>query len=133
MALIISLCILGIVLYKGEANYDYEIIYLDSYNDTGEFIGIRNWYWDIDDDTYGILSEKILINEQTALEIGNAIMKSIFDPDIIQKTYFTVYEVEGEDFLVVSRTPRKKGGEIKSYNVAISKFGGAILRIWIEE
>ncbi len=101
--------------------------------DVGEFKGVISAQ-DINlDEKEGISGQEIVIDEKLALEIGNAVIKSVFDEHVIKETEYRVFELRGKDSFVVSRLPRDKlmlGGD---YNVAISKIDGRILKVWMGE
>ena len=98
----------------------------------GEFKGVvSNWSIDLNDQN-GVSFEKLIVDEQLALEIGNAVIKAVYNEEILTQTSFLVYELEDEDIFIVSRIPKesKLGGD---YNVAISKSNAAILKVWVGE
>lgn len=97
--------------------------------DTGKFLGVvTDSDIDLTEDATNL--KDFSVNEKLALEIGNAVIKSIQGEDHFNNTEFLVYEIEGQNVIVVYRMPKNKqvlGGEI---NVAISKTNGQILKIW---
>ena len=80
----------------------------------------------------GGIPVKYAIDEEMALEIGNAILKKIFGEEVIKNTRFIVCEVDGKDYFVVSRLPKnyEMGGD---FGVAINKEDGKILKVWMGE
>jgi len=100
-------------------------------DDEGVFEGVIS-YWSVDfNDTTGAYLDFVL-DEVTAFKIGDAILKKVFGEEKIKNTTFTVCEIKGEGYFVVTRlpVPRIPGGE---YNVAINKEDGKILKIWTGE
>ena len=97
--------------------------------DTGTFLGVvTDSDIDLNENTSNL--KGFVVNEKLALEIGNAVIKSLQGEDSISNTEFIVYEIEGQNVIVVCRIPKNKqvlGGDI---NVAISKTNGQILKIW---
>jgi len=87
---------------------------------------ISNWYVDWGDDSCDIAD--FSIDEDLAIEIGNAIIKSAFGNNAITETRYIVREVIEKDCFVVTRLPKADiaGGD---YSVAIKK-NGEILKIW---
>lgn len=102
-------------------------------NTIGEFKGVVS-DWDIDlDSQVGVPTKGFIVDEKLALEIGNAVIKSVYNENILLQTEFVVYELKDKDIFVVSRIPKgdeKLGGD---YNVAVNKKNGAILKIWAGE
>ena len=95
--------------------------------DEGKFKGVLSG-WEVNlKDPMGTYKDFVL-DEQTAYEIGNAILKRVYGEEKLKNTRFIVYEVEGKDYFVVCRGP--KAGPGGGYNVALNKEDGKILRIW---
>ena len=121
----IIICLLlltiSLVFVSGCSNAD------DMPADDGKFLGVVS-YWDIDFDNEAGVAD-IIIDEKLALEIGNAVLQSVFGQNLITDTEFLVGEVKDKDIFIVTRVLKgvEMGGD---YNVAISKKDGAILRIW---
>jgi len=104
-----------------------------SVQDVGKFVGVvPDSEFNLDDKS-GIPSKGLIIDEKLALEIGNAVIKSVYNENVIEQTEFIVCELKDKDIFVVSRIP--KGGETLGgdYNVAISKIDGKILKVWAGE
>lgn len=104
-------------------------------NDKGEFLGVKEkgdvGYIEDLENVFGMSPEEVNIDEKLALDIGNAIIKSVcsrWDGDVLKNTQFIVYELKDQDAFVICRWyPDRMGGD---YNVAISKKDGAILKMW---
>lgn len=133
--ILLLLCI-SMVLTSGCANTNADVVKgaVDTTANTiGEFKGVvSNCDFDLESQT-GIPAKGLIIDEKLALEIGNAVIKSVYNEDVLLQTEFVVCELEDKDAWVVSRIP--KGGETLGgdYNVAISKKDGAIIKIWAGE
>ena len=121
----IIICLLlltiSLVFVSGCSNAD------DMPADDGKFLGVVSG-WDIDFDNEEGVAD-VIIDEKLALEIGNAVLKSVLGQDIITDTEFLVCEFKDKDIFIVSRSLKEyEMGE--DYCVAISKKDGAILRVW---
>lgn len=79
-----------------------------------------------------IVSCEFVMTEKLALEIGNAVITSVYGEDVLTDTKFAVYELKDKDVFVVSRIPCDEilGGD---YNVALSKTDGRIIKVWSGE
>ncbi|WP_313563861.1 hypothetical protein [Ruminiclostridium cellobioparum] len=105
----------------------------ENMEDSGKLLGIiSNNNIDLNSDV-GTYKKGINIDQEIALEIGNLIIKHVYGENVIKKTDYLVFELEGQDVIVISRVP--KGGNTVGgdYNVAISKKDASILRIWMGE
>ena len=87
--------------------------------------------WDINlDEIYGFI--EFTLDEETALEIADVVLKKIFGDEVINKTSFIVVEAKGKDYYIICRLPDSNvPGE--DYNVAINKTDGKILKVWMGE
>ena len=135
-AIILSLLCILMFLTSGcvytDADVDQGEIGM-SINTTGEFKGvISNWDLDLNSQS-GVPVKELIVDEKLALDIGNAVIKSVYNEDVLLQTEFVVCELKDKDIFVVSRIP--KGDETLGggYNVAISKKDGAIIKIWVGE
>ena len=121
----IIICLLlltiSLVFVSGCSNTD------DMPADDGKFLGVvSNWNIDLDDKEY---AAEVVIDEKLALEIGDAVLKSVYGQDALAETKFQVCELKDKDVFVVTRMPTEyEMGD--DYNVAISKKDGTILRVW---
>ena len=99
----------------------------------GEFKGVVSSS-DFDFENQAKVSEKeMIVDEKLALEIGNAVIKSVYNENVLLQTEFVVCELENKDVFVVSRMPKDSETLGGDYNVAISKKDGAIIKIWTGE
>ena len=134
--IILSLLCISMVSISGCANTNADVVKGETgmtVNSTGEFKGVvSNWNFDLEKQI-GVPAKGLIVDEKLALEIGNAVIKSVYNENVLLQTEFVVYELEDKDVFVVSRIP--KGGETlgSDYNVAISKKDGAIIKIWAGE
>ena len=96
--------------------------------DEGHFWGVvsgRNF--NFDDPSFAITGFEL--DQEVALQIGDAVLTKYFGKSIMINTYFIVYEVEGKGYFVVCRGDKNTFGGA-GYNVAINKADGKILGIW---
>ncbi|MCD7855906.1 MAG: hypothetical protein LUG66_09890 [Clostridiales bacterium] len=97
--------------------------------EVGRFEGVVSDY-DIDyylnEYSFGI---DCSIDENTALEIGNAVIKSVIGEEEFEKTHFAVREIKDRDIFVFSRY--KADTEVLSGDIcaAIGK-DGSVLKVW---
>lgn len=134
--IILSLLCIFIVSTSGCTNTNTDVIKEDIgmvVNTTGEFKGIvSNWNFDLKSQI-GVPAKGLIVDEKLALEIGNAVIKSVYNENVLLQTKFVVCELEGKDVFVVSRIPKSDETLGGDYNVAISKKDGAIIKIWAGE
>ena len=98
-------------------------------NNEGVFESVVSYNIDFND-TIGAYTEFVL-DQKTALEIGDIILKKIYGEEAISNTQFIVREVMGEGYFVITRMPVPiiPGFD---YNIAINR-DGKILKIWMGE
>ena len=93
----------------------------------GIFKGVENWHIELD----YIEGVDYSITAEVALKIGDAVLEHVFGNKILD-TVFSVSEISGKNYYVVSRLPNNLiPGE--DYNVAIDKTDGSILKVWVGE
>jgi len=96
----------------------------------GVFKGIvSGWNTDLDDIT--LTYSDFVIDDKVALEIGDAVLKSILG-DKFNNTSFIVCEIADKNFYIITRIPDTNVPGV-DYNIAISKEDGRILKIWMGE
>ena len=94
----------------------------------GEFLGEVNTGMDLNENT---LSYDIELDEKTALDIGDVILKKVFGEKEISISYFFVCEVKDEGYYIITRTPNYDIPGY-SYHVALNKKDGKIINIWAD-
>lgn len=83
-------------------------------------------------DSIAIYDIESIMSEELALEIGNAVIKSICREEAFQRLNITyVSTLKNKDVYVVTKAQKWHDGG--GYSVSISKIDGSILRVWIEE
>ncbi|MCD7855807.1 MAG: hypothetical protein LUG66_09395 [Clostridiales bacterium] len=120
--------------YSDEEAKDSESIYNEK-----EYEGVVSAYsCDID---YYLnefpLSFEMGVDDKLALEIGTAIVKSIWNTDKIDNIYSSVCEVENRNVYIVTAAKTNVTDGIISlydgYSVVINKENGAIVKVWVNE
>ena len=116
---------------NAKAVKDYNMM---NVSDKGDYL-----IWaDLDYDAYSfggndIAMDEYEITQETALDIGNAVLKDIYQEqwrEFFEETEYMVISIEKQDMYIVSRAPVGYVGD-GSY-VAINKKDGKILRIWFD-
>lgn len=78
-------------------------------------------------------AQKIIIDKNLALKIGDAIIKSTYSKEGYADTKLIITDYENKDIYVVSRIPKDPAVIGNEISVAISKKDGAVLKIWSGE
>ena len=73
------------------------------------------------------------ISEKLAVEIGNAVLKSVYNETILNNTKLILSENEKGNIFTISRVINDIYTDGGDCNVAISKTDGKILKIWMGE
>lgn len=108
-------CILLFMLY-GCGNNEYKGINSGAVSDSGLNI-------------YG--ENNFEITDEVAIDIGNAIIKSVYGEEAINKTEYNLRYFEKYGVYLFARIPTKlKGSFGWDYEVAIRKEDGTILGVW---
>jgi len=102
--------------------------------DIGTFNGlIEDWEININSDIDFVNSVPLNgfeIDQELALDIGNAVLQSLGGKALLEETEFIVYELKDKNIYVITRVPKDNNILGGDYNVAISKINGTILKIW---
>jgi len=111
------------VKVDNEVGYEYD----ESMSSNGAFMGVltNTWGTDFNDETGAFIG--VSIDDKLALEIADAVLKSVYGAEKLKGSEFIVAEIGGSGYFVVTRHFNIPGGD---YNVAISKDDGRILKIW---
>ena len=127
--LIVANCLIFLMCGFYGCKHSNKIVETEGIKDEGEFEGLVDWDIDLENKVGAM---NIIIDESLALEIGNAVLKSVYGNDMMENTRFHVCELQGRNIYVVSRIPKEEilGGD---KNVAIDKMNGQILKIWAGE
>ena len=108
-----------------------ETLIEESSDDTIEFLGSvpEHYFRYIDLNKIQKWDSEFVIDEFTALEIGDAVLRATFDEELLEATKkYDVYELEGKDVFIV-----KRYNEQKSLYVAIDKTNCEIINVWQSE
>ena len=125
--LLTACAVIGCMSEKTRGEIDEVDEQMERQTDTGRFLGVvSDWVnWDDAGDFVGFT-----IDEELALDIGNAVLRRVYGENVIEDTRFLVGKIAGKDCFIITRLPKNHpalGGE---YNVAINA-NGEILKIWM--
>jgi len=99
----------------------------------GRYIGFfDDWVWELVlEDDFLANTDFVIEDEQLALKIGDAILRSYYGEDAVMNTHLVVQRVASEGCFIVCRYSKEliPGGGL---NVAF-RYNGEIIRLWIDE